>query len=111
MTDDTTYNGWTNRATWLVALWIDNDQGSHESVCEMARDAWADTDEDDTKENRTIEAVAMLADSLEAMHDEGVAEMVGCTGVFADLMSDALASVNWDEIARQFVEYANEVTP
>lgn len=32
------YNGWTNHATWNVALWIGNDQGLYE----MARDAvWA----------------------------------------------------------------------
>ena len=29
MTDNTTYNGWTNRATWLVPLWIDNEYGSY----------------------------------------------------------------------------------
>jgi len=30
MTTDTTYNGWTNRATWNVNLWLFNDQTRYE---------------------------------------------------------------------------------
>jgi hypothetical protein len=26
------YNGWTNRDTWLVALWLDNDRNNYERV-------------------------------------------------------------------------------
>lgn len=27
-----TYNGWTNRDTWLVALWLDNDRKNYEKM-------------------------------------------------------------------------------
>lgn len=29
--EDTTYNGWTNRETWLVNLWLTNDRGTYVS--------------------------------------------------------------------------------
>jgi len=28
---DETYNGWTNRDTWLVPLWIDNDYSTYQA--------------------------------------------------------------------------------
>lgn len=37
MTTDTTYNGWTNYATWGVALVLDNDEGTYTEVREQAR--------------------------------------------------------------------------
>ena len=38
------YNGWYNYETWMVNLWMDNDQGSHEMWREHARDS-IDADE------------------------------------------------------------------
>jgi len=29
MNEDTTYSGWTNRATWVVNLWVMNDEPSY----------------------------------------------------------------------------------
>jgi len=34
MNDTSTYNGWTNRETWLVSLWLNNDPGSYEMLAE-----------------------------------------------------------------------------
>jgi len=41
-TDDTEHNGWKNRATWNVALWVGNDEGLYrEAVTYVQRcKAW-----------------------------------------------------------------------
>ena len=38
--EDATYNGWKNHATWNVALWINNDQG----IYEFAKSEWLTID-------------------------------------------------------------------
>ena len=30
--DDTTYNGWTNRDTWLVSLWLNNQEYTYKAL-------------------------------------------------------------------------------
>lgn len=90
---DTRYNGWTNYETWCVNLWMDNEQGAQESVREMGQQ------ELDTAGGDKEEAALRLADSIEAMHDDGMAELTGVTGVFSDLLRASLGAVNWYEIA------------
>jgi hypothetical protein len=38
---DVKYNGWTNKATWLVSLYADNDYGSYQHKVETLKDAFA----------------------------------------------------------------------
>ena len=38
---DTTYNGWANRATWNVNLWIQNDEGFYGHARDLM-EAWND---------------------------------------------------------------------
>lgn len=33
---DNTYNGWTNWETWVVNLWIINEESSYWALCELA---------------------------------------------------------------------------
>jgi len=75
-----TYEGWSNRATWTVALWIDNDETLYRYAQNIGIGA-----EDDTEVGATIE------NWLEEMKPE-------LSGVWADLLAAAWDQVNWTEI-------------
>ena len=98
---DTTYNGWTNYATWNVKLWMDNDQGSQEYWLEQAQAAAAATDTDDDMESRKSDAASALETELENSHDDAAPDL---QGPYADLMGYALGQVNWREIANSLLD-------
>lgn len=85
-----TYNGWTNYETWLVNLWLTNDEGSDE----MAREC--------CKAGREYESGKALREMVE--------EWNPCqeSGLFADLVGAALSAVNWQEIAEHYTEDMEE---
>ena len=97
---DTTYNGWTNYETWLVNLWMDNEQGSQEYFLEQAQERY---DAAKPTQYSTTEEVArfVFADWLKEFHEENRPEL---PGVYGDLLGGALSAVNWDEIARHYID-------
>lgn len=38
MAQDKTYNGWPNRETWNVMLWLDNDEGAYRHYVARVRE-------------------------------------------------------------------------
>ena len=92
--NDTKYNGWTNRATWLVKLWIDSDEGEQAYWREEAS-------EQAGREDGTYNLAALLR----SVHEERVPEGFG---VINDLTGYALATVNWWEVAESLLEEAAE---
>ena len=78
------YNGWKNRATWNVALWAGNNEGSYHYVLEQVKARG------------------------------GKVSPMGARAIARDLFGDAtpdgdkLSGVNWAEIADDFNEMAGE---
>ncbi len=91
---DTTYNGWTNRETWLVGLWLANEESSYERSREVVRNAIAD--------RKGVTHVHEAAQALRTLvEDEYVTPEP--SGLMADLFGTAMARVNWEEVAKSIL--------
>lgn len=86
------YNGWTNRETWLVNLWITNDEATYDTVRDIVRMANSD------------KAESLPCDALESFVDEMQEDLDMKPSMFSDLITAALARVNWREIAESLGE-------
>jgi len=95
------YNGWTNYETWVVKLWIDNDEGSYnywqeqtESAIECAVRHGADSGD------VVNDAANQIAEQLKSEHEESLPEVQGFA---SDLLNAAMSEVDWYEIAESMV--------
>jgi hypothetical protein len=100
------YNGWTNRETWALNLWLTNDQGLYELTRE--RVAAYMSDEDDTYPPSPAiagEAVKSLYAEL-TDPSEGLQTVEQSLKMVSDIGSDY--RVNWDEIGAYWLSDLSE---
>jgi hypothetical protein len=100
------YNGWENYETWAVALWIKNDQGSYTWSREMAADCLANVDRSDTVFTPEQNARGDLAERLKEWHEEMMPDLGA--SLWADLLGAAFGSVDWYEIAENYLSEMEE---
>jgi hypothetical protein len=88
------YNGWSNYETWVVNLWLENDQSTYNFMLELlahAREDYSDKSK----------VVYSYADMIKEYIEENTPEV---TGMYADLLNSAISEVNFREIARSWYE-------
>jgi len=96
MMESDTYNGWTNWETWIVNVWMDNNQNLYEHYLDVTREKIS-TD----KQSAALKLSAILRENF----DEWAPEI---EGLYLDLLSGAMREVNWREIALHLVERVEE---
>jgi hypothetical protein len=110
------YQGWSNYETWCVALWINNEEPSQNEAERLADEARENNplpakpkgkskctakEYAEAVERAKRDAAQDLAEQLKNMIEEFTPDL-GCT-VFADLLTSALGSVDWYEIAESLL--------
>ena len=84
------YNGYTNYETWLVGLWIDNDEGLSNM---FRRDIESEDEIDSAKDD--------LADEMKKYFED---EMPKVEGFWADILNSAFGEIDWYDLADGRIE-------
>jgi len=95
------YNGWRNYETWLVCLWLTNEESSSKYWELLAAELWRDAKSSDILTREQV-ARHTLAERLK---DE-ILEHNPCPEacLYADLLHAAISEVDWYEIADSFLD-------
>ena len=83
------YNGWTNRETWLVNLWLGNDMSSYDflqQICKKRCGTWE------------------KAEELEAHFQDELEEMFDVPSFWSDILGTSLDRVDWYRVIEANIE-------
>lgn len=95
--EDDGWSGWPNRATWLVHLWLSNDEWSWGTAVNVCREAWM-------PEGRTDDWRYETARLLRGHLDSWMEQAVGTLGgMWYDLLREAFRQVDFDSLADSLI--------
>ena len=98
------YNGWKNYATWLIALHIDNDQ----ALQGYAMEVWKNGSQDDCDWG-LYEYGQALKEWFDELID-AINESIPNSTLVSDLLNATLSEVDWRELAEHYADTYKEIT-
>jgi len=84
-----TYNGWVNRETWLISLWLNNDEYNYRLLSEILE--------------MNI-SVSDKAERLQELVEDQMYDLDLGANLFSDLLSTSLTRVDWSEVIESNLE-------
>lgn len=76
-------NGWSNRETWVVNMWLTNDECYYQELCSIIKN---------------FDTVAEQAEEIE-QYAHWIIDIDEPSSIASDLLSTSLGRVDWHEIA------------
>ena len=83
------YNGWSNRETWIVNLWLTNDMVSYDYLQQLYR-----------KRSETWEK----AEELEVYYQDQLDELLVPPSIWIDILRTAMDRVDWYQVIESNLE-------
>ena len=80
-----TYNGWSNRETWLVSLWLNNDEYSYKLLTDILELNLSSSNK---------------AKILQELVEDQMYDLDLGANLFSDLLATSLFKVDWLEVIK-----------
>lgn len=100
-TEDKTYNGWANYETWVINMWLSNDEGIYEETNGIIEQQLNEP---------VITACEALKDFVEELAEATTSGVLGGSSFVTDLFQGALSEVDWREVVTNWVEGMYDLT-
>jgi hypothetical protein len=100
------YNGYTNRETWLVSLWMDNSEGWCDYWVDRGRMIYKHKAKPQKYFTKMEDAICIFAEDIKDAHEEMMSNTMEHmnASLWYDLLNDSLADVDWRQIAKNLLE-------
>ena len=96
ITIDDTYNGWTNKETWLVNVWLNNDYDLYKYYLGRLNDSYGGFISD------------IIHELQEIVYDIVREDRPATNGLAYDLLQSSLNVINYKELAEHYIDDIKE---
>ena len=84
-----TYNSWVNRETWLISLWLNNDEYNYQLLSEILE---------------LNVSSSIKVERLQELVEDQIYDLELGANLFSDLLSTSLSKVDWLEVIESNLE-------